>query len=328
MAYDQVINNLNEDYPSCLLFGFKVNDDHLGSKQLAFLNNELRTRLKNIPVTSTAFVDITGTCSYTGAKDYNYALGKRRATTVYHKCKDIGLMSFSNVRWNEPQSHGFDDAQRVEPHPPRSREVREKQGDIFRAVDIFIIIRSGITPPSPRPPKLHYFQMRAIYALSLSPPIPILPGISVGADIMMFEIKDIGEMECALYRYRGFNFTLGIPLDKLENAVKIGRLTKIVLQAPGVASGAFAGPWNDFTHRRGPRFYKPVDQWWGAASYFSMSAFNLSLPGWINFGGFDTVPPLRHNAQIDPFDGGATVGFPQISTGEGELSLVTGAKNC
>lgn len=75
---------------------------------------------------------------------------------------------------------------------------------------------------------------------------------------------------------------------RLEKAVKMGRLTKIVLSLPGVANGAFAGPWNDFTHVRGPRVYKAVDKWRGPANYFSVGAFNApNLPSWINFGGFD-----------------------------------------
>jgi hypothetical protein len=217
----------------------------------------------------------------------------------------------------------------MERRPPRSPHIREAQGDIFRGVDFDINIRPGKLPIPPKPLVLHFFQMRTIYSVSLAPPIPIVPGISVGADLMMFEIKDLHEQTCAIYRYVGFAFALGIPLDKLEKAVKLGRLTKIVLAIPGVASGAFAGPWNDFTHVRGPRVYKPVDQWWGAANYFSVGAFNApNLPSWINFGGFDTKPPMRHSVRIDPYDGGATIGFPQISTGEGSLNLVSGPQKC
>jgi hypothetical protein len=62
-----------------------------------------------------------------------------------------------------------------------------------------------------------------------------------GADVMVFEIKDPAEIKCAIYRYSGFNFTLGIQLDALDEAVKVGRLTKIVLQAPSVVSGELAG---------------------------------------------------------------------------------------
>lgn len=333
MASDDVIDNLNDsdgvDNPNCVLFGFHVNRSNLVGGHRAFLSGPLKDRLRKIPATDTAFVDITGTCSFTGSKAYNMALGLNRATEVYKQCESLGLMKLPNVQWSDPQTHGFDAAETMERHPPRLPAIREKQGAIFRAVDVNIIIRHGKVPPVPVPPRLHFFQMRAIYALSLSPPIPILPGVSIGADLMMFEIKDLLEGKCAVYKYTGFNFTLGIPLDALDKAVKMGRLTKIVLQAPGVASGAFAGPFNDFTHRRGPRVFKPVEQWYGAASYFAMSAFNISgLPSWINFGGFDVKPPLRHNAQIDPFDGGATIGFPQISTGEGSLSLVSGPQVC
>jgi hypothetical protein len=330
---DPVIDNLNEtdaaDFPNCVLFGFAVNGSTLLHRHKTFVSNELHDRLKKVPTTDTAFIDITGTCSFTGSKDYNLALGLRRATAVYKECEAAGLMRLPNVQWNDPQTQGYGPAEGMEKHPPRLSAIREAQGAIFRAVDVNIIIRHSKVPPPPSPPRLHFFQMRAIYALSLSPPIPIFPGVSIGADIMMFEIKDLLEGKCATYRYTGFNFTLGIPLDKLEKAVKMGRLTKIVVTAPGVASGAFAGPFNDFTHRRGPRVYKPVNEWYGPANYFSVSFFNASgMPSWINFGGYDSKPPLRHNARIDPFDGGATIGFPQISTGEGGLTLVTGPQTC
>jgi hypothetical protein len=69
------------------------------------------------------------------------------------------------------------------------------------------------------------------------------------------------EQNCAIYKYVGFAFTVGIPLDK-----------------------------------RGPRMYKAVDKRWGAASYFSVGAFNApNLPSWISFGGFDTKLPMRHS---------------------------------
>jgi len=326
----QVIDNLDDAVaPNCSFWGFKVDDATPREDHKAFLNTQVRERLRLIPPNSAAGISITGACSYTGSKAHNEALGLNRAKAIYQHCQTLGLTSLPNVFFEEPRSHGFDAAQHQEPIPPRTPRIREAQGAIFRAVDFDMLIQPGKVKPLPRPVKLHYFQMRTIYAISVSPPIPIIPGVSVGADLMLFEIKDLGEMTCAIYRYTGFAFSVGIPLDKLEKAVKMGRLTKIVVSAPGVASGSFAGPWNDFTHARGPRVYKPVDKWWGAANYFSVSAFNApNLPSWINFGGYNTQPPPLYSVRIDPYDGGATIGFPQINTGEGQLTLVAGPQKC
>lgn len=329
MTYKYVIDDQEGASSSACLFGFKVNDATPLADHKSYLEKEIRARLKQIPQGMTGCVRIAGLCSYTGSQAYNEALGLRRANAIYDHCDKIGLTSMPNTQWYPLETHGFADAARVEPNPPRSRYVREQQGEIFRAVDFDIITRAGKPPAKPRPLVLHYFQMRTIYSVSISPPIPIFPGVSVGGDYMMFEIKDVHEQTCAVYRYEGGLFSVGIPLDKLEGAVKMGRLTKIVLQIPGVASGAFAGPWNDFTHVRGPTVYKPVDKWWGPATYFSVGAFNMQgLPGWINFGGFDTKPPFRHSARIDPYDGGNTVGFPAINTGEGYLTLASAPQKC
>ncbi len=331
MANDYVISNFDElPAPNCLFWGFKTDEAVPLDSHKTFLDQKVRKLLTELPANSSATVTIFGTCSFTGGKEYNEALGLRRAIAIFQICKDLGLTSIKNVLWAPPNTHGYQFAEISEPKPPRLPIVRERQGAIFRAVDFDVLIRPGPTPPPPpSPPKLRYFGIRTIYALSFSPPIPIAPGISIGADSMMFEIKDLVEQTCALYKYRGGNITLGLPLELLQKAATLGRLTKYVLSAPGMVSGAFAGPWNPFTHVRGPRVYKPVEQWWGAASYFQVNAFQISgLPNWMSFGGFDTKPPLRHCVRIDPYDGGVTVGFPQINSGDGYLERVSGPQPC
>jgi hypothetical protein len=328
--YDQIINNLDDSIaPNCMFWGFSTDDAKPGPSHEAFIRGPLLTKLRSIPGTSTAGIAINGTCSFTGSKAHNMALGQRRADAIYTLCQAAGYSALGNVFFDQPASHGFEAAERAAQRPLLPPWVREEQGAIYRAVDFDILIHPGKVKPPPRPIKLHYFQMRTIYAVSLSPPIPIIPGVSVGFDRMHFEIRDLNTWECAIYSYSGFALSLGIPLDKLEKAVQLGRLTKIVLQIPGVASGGFAGPWNDFTHGNGPRFYKDVDKWWGAANYFSVGAFNAQgLPSWINFGGYNTRPPPTWSARIDPYDAGATIGFPQVNSGEGSLTLVAGPQKC
>jgi hypothetical protein len=327
MATDQIIDDLNisdgSNFASCTFFGFKVGSSAVGPNQSNFIRQNLRDLLTKLKPGETAAIQVSGLCSFTGSKAANLALGMQRANAVIAIATQAGLTRLPQTVWEAPRSKGFEDAERIEKKPPRDPAIREAHSDIFRAVEVDIRIFTGPKPPQPpRPPKQHHFGIRAIYTAS----IPVTPFIlSPTFDRMMFEISEVESQTKALYEYTSIGITVGTPLGLLEKAAKLGRLTKVVLTAAGFVNVAFAGPVNPFTHRRGPNVFKPVTEWGGAATYFSLGGLTVTLSSFIAFGGFDVVPPLRHNARVDPFDSGSSIGFPSFNTGEGRFNLVSGS---
>jgi outer membrane protein OmpA-like peptidoglycan-associated protein len=334
-----------------ILMNFAVNSAALTDQHKDFLIETFDPFLKGLyGYPADWVIALGGFCSFTGSSAANATLARQRSLAVanflHTACSQAKKFHITTL------GYGYELA-RADVTAFMPQKQREKAQWNWRAVMPSVYEKKRAVTPPPGKEEFHYW-MRVVNQLSISLPLPGGGGaLQYVLDLStQFEIKDKNK-RAATYRYTGVGVGVGIPFEKLLGLVKwlakfprfAGVAATLLKEIPlasktpekaatiittlsDMLSGVvFKGPWNYFTHRRGPYFERPVDQWDGEANlsgYFVPFATSYSF---VNFGGFEAFPEIGragHPGHIDPFDGGDTIGLPEASSTKGLFQLISG----